>query len=261
MKRGDAAVAAALRRDAARDTTGTALPADAVERGVAACLGAMRHGGPAPGEEFGLWRAVLGAQLRLFPPSVRVAAVIVLLLGVPQAFLSPGSASTALDIVAPVLAAAGVLAAFGGARRASLEVELACAVRPYELLLARLLLVVGCDLAVALAASVVLWVAGGGGAAAHLVLAWLGPLLLLAGLNLTLSLRWGATAAAVPSVALWSVSVAATTRASAWPGLAWCVPARMSTPELLGLAAAGGLLLALTVARGAFWLRPRGDAA
>jgi len=261
MRRGDAAVAGALRRDAARAGEGTPLPAAAVERGVAVCLKAMGPGGPAPAGEFGLWWAVFGAQWRLFSSSIRWAAALVLLLGVALALLAPGSAATMLDFAAPAAAAGGVLAAFGGARRASLEVELACAVRPYELLLARLILVVGCDLALALAASVVLSAAGHGGAALHLVLTWLGPLLLLAGLNLAVSLRWGAAAAGVAGGALWMVSVTAATRVATSPGLAWCVPPRMPTPELLALAATGVLLLVWTVARGAPWLAPRGDQA
>ncbi len=262
MTRGDTAVETALRRAAAAGGPPPASP-EAVARGVEAAGAALRGSEDGRLRAWALWGSVLETQLRLFPPAVRVAALVVLLLGVPLALVSPGAASTVLDLAAPALAAVGVLAAFGGTRRASLEVELACAVRPYELLLARLILVVGCDLATALLASLALVLGGGAGAAVHLILTWFGPLLLLAGLNLALSIRWGAVAAAVPTCALWSVVVAATATAARphAPVWRWLAPAHMPTSALVACSLAGAVLLVLSVARGAAWVAPRGDAA
>lgn len=258
MTRGGAE--AAIRRNAATGAPSPPTP-EAVGRATEAAVAALRRPGDGRLEAWALWRSVLETQLRLFPPAVRVAAVVLLLLGVPLALLSPGAAATALDLTAPALAAVGVLAAFGGPRRASLEVELACAVRPYELLLARLILVIGCDLAMAGLASLALLVGGGADASIHLILTWFGPLLLLAGLNLALSIRWGAVAAAVPSCALWSVVVAVTTTPLGRQELAWLAPAHMPLPALVACSLAGVVLLALSVARGAAWVAPRGDAA
>ncbi len=191
------------------------------------------------------------------------AAVVILALGVPLCLLGHGTAITVLDRSAPALAGGGILVAFGGTRRASLEVELACAVRPYERLGTRLILVVGCDLVVALAATALLLATGAAGTALHLVLTWLAPLLLLAGLNLAISLRWGGDRPgrrelrplggggpgrdADPHVGL----VAA---GAVHPG----APA---TDALCGLAAVGCALLVWTVAAGASWAGAWGDAA
>lgn len=251
---GNALVEAGLRRMGAVEE-GEGPSEAAVERGVRAVVGAMRAA-PAPGRP---WVAVFGAQMRLFSPAFRLAAVIVLLLGLPEAFLPTGSARSLLDLVAPALAAAGVLVAFGGVRRASLEVELACMVRPYELLLARLLLVVASDLGMALLATAVLMVEGRGGAVAHLVLGWLGPLLLLAGVNLSLAVRWGAALAAVPTAALWGIVTMATTRVH-WSALSWFALGHMPTSELAVAAGIGLMLLAWTVARGSRWVQPGGHA-
>ena len=260
--RGDTAVVNALRRDAALSVREDAVPPERMERLVARCLDGARDEAWVQ-RPYGFWPSVLRSQWRLFPAALRLAALGILALGVPVSLWAHGVAATGLDLVAPALAAGGVLVAFGGARRASLEVELACAVRPYELLLARLLLVVGCDLIVALAATGVLLLDGAQGTALHVVLAWLAPLLLLAGLNLALSLRWGAIAAAVPSGGLWILAVVGTT-ATGVPApwhLAALAPAHMSTDALLGVAMLGCMLLIWAVASGAAWVGGWGDAA
>ena len=63
-----------------------------------------------------------------------------------------------------------------------------CLPSPVQIVLARLVIVLGYDVALALGLSLVLW-AGGSAQVLALTLSWLMPLLLVAGLALVLSLR------------------------------------------------------------------------
>jgi len=150
-----------------------------------------------------LWQ-LLRAQVplvrrSLWPASaVIMAASCLLSLGLPQ------GGPILLAMVAPLVAAAGVAMIYGPENDPALELALATPTSPRQVLLARLALVYGYDLALALAGSLALSAFGGPAYALRgLVLSWLGPMTLLSALALTLSLWIGATNGATVSFLFW----------------------------------------------------------
>lgn len=110
----------------------------------------------------------------------------------------------------PLLAYLGTTIAFRGRGVHVLELELACLPSPLQLAVARLVIVLGYDVALGLALSLVFW-AGGTGQVLELTLSWLMPLLLVAGLALLLSLRLSIQAAASLAYASWLAVLAVIT--------------------------------------------------
>jgi hypothetical protein len=110
----------------------------------------------------------------------------------------------------PLLAYMGIVVAFRGRGVRVLEMELVCLPSPLQLAVARLVIVLGYDVALGLGLSLVFW-AGGTGQALLLTLSWLMPLLLVAGLALILSLRLTVQAAASVAYVSWLAVVAITT--------------------------------------------------
>jgi hypothetical protein len=88
-----------------------------------------------------------------------------------------------------------------------------------------------------------------------LVAAWLGPLLLLAGISLPIALRWGAIPATAVGGGPWlALAVAALLQPGGAYTRAVAVPQDgLSLGLHLGAAALGGMLLALMLVRGAAW--------
>lgn len=96
-------------------------------------------------------------------------------------------AITWLRALAPLLAYLSVTSAFRGVRLHTLEWELACPPSALQLIVARLVVVLGYDVCLGLFLSLVGWVHGSGSFLV-VTLYWLIPLLLVAGLALVLSL-------------------------------------------------------------------------
>jgi hypothetical protein len=138
----------------------------------------------------------------------------------------------------PLLAYLGTTMAFRGRGARVLELELACLPSPLQLALARLVIVLGYDVVLGLALSIVFW-ATASDQALVLTLSWLMPLLLVAGLALVLSLRISVQAAASVAYASWLAVLAVTTGAN--------VRTLLLAPELavLGCTGLGLLLIAL----------------
>jgi hypothetical protein len=113
----------------------------------------------------------------------------------------------------PLLAYLGTVVAFRGRGARVLELELVCLPSPLQLAVARLVIVLGYDVALGLGLSLVFW-AGGTGQALVLTLSWLMPLLLVAGLALLLSLRLSIGVAASVAYASWLAVLAVTTTSS-----------------------------------------------
>jgi hypothetical protein len=178
---------AAMLRAAARDP-----------RPVAPRRGLVRH------TRFAL--RLLAAQLRLVRLSVWTASLLVMGLGVVMAMVQAGTAvpGAVLAIVAPFVAAAGIAAVCGRERDPGWELTSSTVTSPRVVLVARVTLVFGYDLGLALVASVVL--AGVGvdpPGLASLAGAWFGPMALLSSLCLLLSVAVGTTAAVTVTLALW----------------------------------------------------------
>ena len=157
------------------------------------------------------WRLaplLLLAQTRLLGRSVWIASALVMTLGALLTFVAsgPGWAPTVLALVAPIVAAGGVAGIYSPARDPGYELVASTPAPPGLILLARLTLVVGYDVVLALLASAALVLFGGEtGGLLHLIGAWLGPLALLAGLSLVLGVRFGPDVATAGALLLWTL--------------------------------------------------------
>lgn len=167
--------------------------------------------------------ALVVAEARLIRLAVPVASALVMALGVALVLLQAatggdtrfaaagGSAHLVLALIAPVVAAAGVAGTCRSRRDPAAELVAATPTSGRLLLLVRLTLVFGYDLALAVAASAALTVAGATQTASlnALVGAWLGPMALLSSLSLLIAVRFGPDVALGTAVGLWAVRVLA----------------------------------------------------
>ena len=149
---------------------------------------------------------LLTAQTRLIRASVWLASALTMAFGVLA--LVPlrqgGVTESVLAMVAPFVAAAGIAGVCGPERDPGFELTAATATSPRTVLTARVALVFGYDLVLALGASLALVAMGldtsGLGA---LIGAWLGPMALLSSLCLLVAVAAGTTAAITVGLALW----------------------------------------------------------
>lgn len=110
----------------------------------------------------------------------------------------------------PFLAYLGTTIAFRGTRAHALECELACPPSSVLLTLARLVIVLGYDVGLALVLSLAFW-AGGAAQAWALTLSWFMPLLLVTGIALLLTLRLSVQTAASLAYGCWLAVLAINT--------------------------------------------------
>jgi hypothetical protein len=235
-------------RDVGRAATRTFGPVPAPPEGaLAGALAEVRGEGHtrrfAPAGRVSLaWQLLLG-QLPLVRREIWTASALTMALGCVVALLaeSASAAGAALAVFAPVIAAAGVAFVYGPENDPSLEVALSTPTPPRLVLLARLVLVYGYDLALALAATGVLVVVKDGVGLWSLIWTWIGPMLFLSALALVASLFFGPTPAIVATMGLWTTKIVA----SAYPEAPLAQPGAdllgafwHTTPILLTLAAA-----------------------
>jgi Putative zinc-finger len=220
------------------------------ERPAARAAGRAGAGRGALGRRLALGWELLVRQVPLVRQEIWTASALTVALGWLVAFLVGGGSTSGglLALVAPLVAATGIAFVYGPENDPSLEVALATPTSPRVVLLARLALVFGFDLLLALAASAALRAATGGDAVWPLVALWLGPMLLLSALSLTLSLLLGPLPAVAVALALWGAKVATFRGVGGRDLEGWLVDlldalSRTSAPVLL-LAA---LLLAVAV--------------
>lgn len=145
------------------------------------------------------------AQVSLFGPGFWLVSALITLAGamVVLSKIIPGQ-EVVLRASGPLLAYLGTLVAFRGRGARVLELELVCPPSPLQLVVARLVIVLGYDVVLGLGLSLVLW-AGGAGHVLALTLSWLMPLLLVAGLALLLSLRFSTWTAASLAYVSWLI--------------------------------------------------------
>ena len=170
--------------------------------------------------------AVVLAEARLIRLAVPVASALVMALGVVLVLISAApdgaepdavAAGDLLALIAPIVAAAGVAGVHRSRRDPAVELLAAAPTPARLLLLVRLALVFGYDLALALATSAVLAAvttdtAGGVTVAAGmnaLIATWLGPMALLSALSLLVAVRFGPDVALGTAVGLWALRVVA----------------------------------------------------
>jgi hypothetical protein len=147
-------------------------------------------------------------QVSLFGPAFWLVSALVTLLGagVVLSKVLPDQ-GLLLRASGPFLAYLGTSIAFRGTTARALECELVCPPSAVQLALARLVVVLGYDVALGLALSLALWV-GGTEQVAALMLSWFMPLLLVAGLALALSLRLSIQVAASLAYGGWLAALA-----------------------------------------------------
>ena len=156
------------------------------------------------------WQLLLG-QAPLVRREIWASSAFTMALGCAVALLAAGPAhgGTILAVFAPVVAAVGVAFLYGSENDPSLELALSTPTPPRLVLLARLVLVYGYDLALALVATGVLVLAKDGVGAWALISLWIGPMLFLSSLALLLSLLFGANAAILVAMGLWGARLLA----------------------------------------------------
>ncbi|GHO70232.1 hypothetical protein KSC_091240 [Ktedonobacter sp. SOSP1-52] len=191
---------------------------------------------------FSLLLATARAQVSLFGLGFWLVSALVTLVGsvvVLSKILS--DQEMVLRASGPLLAYLGTLVAFRGRGARVLELELVCPPSPLQLVMARLVIVLGYDVGLGLALGLVLW-AGGAEHVLALTLSWLMPLLLVVGLALLLSLRLPVQAAASLAYGSWLAILAI--------GSITNLQALLLTPELSVLPGCIGIaLLAIALLR------------
>lgn len=161
------------------------------------------------------WLRLAWSQTALIEPAFWWASGAVLLLGLFLGALD-GAAATLFALFGPVLAAGAVAYAFRPATRSLGELERACPIQPLELVYARLSLVLSFNLLVVLASLGSVWMQEPRAVLWRLVIAWLGPLMALAGVALYTTVRWGAIAGAAVPLTLWAGLVMGGLQWAAW---------------------------------------------
>jgi hypothetical protein len=153
---------------------------------------------------------LLRRQLRLIGHGIWAASLIVLIVGMILTYLFPyagGPGSDLLALAAPIVAAAGIALLYGPENDPASELEYATPLSPALLLLTRLVLVYGYNLALALATSVLLWLLPSQAALWPLILSWLVPMLFLSALALALSVLWNSQVAIIVACSAWGLHV------------------------------------------------------
>ncbi|WP_043627831.1 hypothetical protein [Nonomuraea candida] len=175
------------------------LAASALEGG----LGDVRaHAVPAPRRAWQL----LVMEARLLHSGVWAASFLVVAVCAGFAAMRAAVPEVALGLSVPLVAGMGVAGLYGPERDHASEVVAATPTSPRVVLLARVTLVFGYDLALALLVSGALAVVDGSpGAVTGLVMAWLGPMALLAAVALLLSVWWRPDGAVGVALAAWCV--------------------------------------------------------
>ena len=145
--------------------------------------------------------ALLKAQAYLVRREMWPATAGVMALGVIMVILS--KEAVFLTFLAPLVAAASLAAIYGPQNDPASELSMSAPTSPWKILLARLTLVSGYNLVLALVSSFILMLVFPVDILGGLVLSWLGPLTLLSALALMLSLWIGTGNAITISYALW----------------------------------------------------------
>ncbi len=132
-------------------------------------------------------------------------SLLIVLVGAIIELSAPNAlAALWLRALAPLLAYLSVASAFRGVRLHTLEWELACPPSALQIIIARLVVVLGYDVGLGLLLSLVIW-AQGSESFLLVTLYWLVPLLLVAGLALVLSLWFSVLSATALAYSGWLV--------------------------------------------------------
>lgn len=197
-----------------RMTDGTVTPPKGLEAKALAAI----HSKPSLKRTFMRAFGLLQAQAYLVRGEMWPASAGVMALGVITVILSKEAAL--LTFIAPLVAAASLAAIYGPQNDPASELTLATPISPWKVLLARLTLVSGYNLLLALTASLIVITVVPIELLGSLILSWLGPLTLLSALALLLSLWIGTSNAITISYGLWIIQYIRPPRLlEVWPSL------------------------------------------
>jgi anti-sigma factor RsiW len=163
-------------------------------------------------------RQLLGSQVPLVGQEIWPASSVVMVMGFSVALLS-GHAEV-VRALSPLVAAASLAVIYGPEHDPAVELALATPTSPRQILLARLTLVYGYNLLLALAASVGLLAMIPAEMLGQLILGWLGPMTFLSALALVLSLWIGTANAVAVAYGAWLVQMMASGMLIGSPALA-----------------------------------------
>jgi hypothetical protein len=189
---------------------------------------------------------ILISQIPLVRREIWPASAAVMALGLAISFI--GVPAHILPFLAPLIAAAGVAVIYGPEHDPAFELVNSTPSSPRQILLARLALVFGYNLAVALAASLLLTIPLAapnlpGEFFGGIVLSWLAPMAFLSSLALLLSLVIGSGSAVVFTYLAWIIKAVAENVLSSEAAYHWTLP---YLGKYTAFWANNGLLLALS---------------
>lgn len=144
---------------------------------------------------------LLKSQALLLRSELWTASAAVMAIGVTVALFA--DKEQVIRFIAPMVAAACLAVIYGPENDPALELALSAPTSPWKILLARLTLVSGYNMAITLAASLVLIVAIPQEILQTLILSWFGPMTFLSALALLLSIWIGANNALTIVYGLW----------------------------------------------------------
>ncbi|MET8053782.1 hypothetical protein ABZU75_39990 [Streptosporangium sp. NPDC005286] len=190
--------------------------------------------------------ALLAMEARLLNPAIWLASALIMVVGVSFVLAGKGHADFTLALTAPLIAMAGVAGSCGPEHDDAFELVAVTPTSPRVIMMARMTLVFGYDLLLALLASAVLAPLNAAPVGlASLIIAWLGPMAALAGLSLLLSVCWNPGGAMGGGLAVWALYALTATDVPVPDGFRnfWT-----TSPATVGLALA--LMLAAVIAAG-----------
>ncbi|MCC6805721.1 MAG: hypothetical protein IT319_22760 [Anaerolineae bacterium] len=154
------------------------------------------------------WLRLAWAQIELLEAPFWGASVLLTLIGLVLG-MSYGSATTTLCLffLSPLIAVGGVAYIFRPATRTLWELERLSRYQPFELLYARVAIILLLNVATAIILLLVVWSQGAQIVLWRLLLIWLGPMIGLMGLALFCSLRWSVLAGMLAPMSAWSLLI------------------------------------------------------
>ncbi|MCC7206654.1 MAG: hypothetical protein IT323_05075 [Anaerolineae bacterium] len=186
------------------------------------------------------WLRLAWTQTALLEAPFWLSSALLTLIGLFVAF-SYASAITVLSLIllSPLLAVAGVAYIFRPATRTLWELEQLSRIRPFELLYARLALILALNIALALVLLLAASTQGFQVALWRLLLVWFGPMIGLTGLALFCTVRWSTVTGVLMSMLAWCVL-----NVLGWREAIVSAPFEYLTPQaLLGIIEASNMLL------------------
>lgn len=168
---------------------------------------AMRERPAKPLPALGVWQLLL-PQARLLGKWFVLGTALLLLAGLTITNAADGNTLKFLANAAPALGILTLLYEFRAKHSGVSELEASCPYSPVQLATARLMVILGFDILLCLAATplVSYWQ---GRVLGMVVMSWLAPLLFLLGVALFFSLRLGITGGCLVSAAVWALQLTA----------------------------------------------------